>query len=289
MINPWKRIEVNHFIVRHPRVDHRTEGMRVAHITDIHLGRWVKPRHVEALSHYVNQRSPDLTVLTGDYVGYSRRDISRCADALGHLEGPVFATLGNHDHWASTEASVEAFERAGIPLLNNTSHPLTTPGGHQLRVIGVDDAVTKRHDVEAAFSGVDDDAFRLTLCHVPDLSPRVARAGADLILSGHTHGLQFNVPRLAASLATKLGMRYIEGAYTLDARCMLYVSRGLGSASWPWRYRAAPELAFFRLEAGEHPELVLEHRLHASLGAPARRARLVAPDRQGAPVTPETP
>ncbi len=265
MINPWKRIEVNHYTLCHPGVDANAQGARLAHITDIHMGRWVKPRHVEALARYVNAHAPDLAVLTGDYVGYNKRDIARCAASLRLLQAPAFATLGNHDHWASADMCHRAFEQAGIELLANQARRVRSPQGHQFWLVGVDDAFTRNHDVEQAFEPVSGDGFRLVLSHVPELGPELDRKGADLILSGHTHGLQFNIPGVAAPLAARFGMEYITGAYPMDDGGLLYVSRGLGSASWPWRYRASPELAFFTLEHASAPELILERREVTSL------------------------
>lgn len=267
MINPLKKVEVNHFTLRHPRIDARSAGMVIAHITDIHLGRWVKPRHVEDLSAYVNRHGVELAVLTGDYVGYDKRDLAPCVEALGALEAPAFATLGNHDHWASTALAEAAFSRSAVRLLSNVSEVFTSAQGRTVRLVGVDDAVTRHDDIPQAFAEAQDDLFRLTLCHVPSLGPKVAAAGADAILSGHTHGLQFNVPGMAKLLTTRLGIHYIGGGYLIDDT-VLYVSRGLGSASWPWRYKASPELTFFTLQPGARPELTLEHRVQTSIAHP---------------------
>jgi predicted MPP superfamily phosphohydrolase len=272
MINPFKKIEVNHYTLRHPRVGEEAQGLQLAHVTDIHLGRWVKPGHVRQLAAFVNGHAPDLTALTGDYVGYSARDIAPCAEALGELRGQVYATLGNHDHWASTQATWDAFAGVGIPVLTNRSELVRTTRGHALRVIGVDDAVTRHHDLDEAFAEAGAQHFQLVLSHVPELGPPSAARGGHLILSGHTHGLQFNVPNLAAPLAARLGMTYIEGAYALEG-ALLYVSRGLGSASWPWRYRAAPELAFFRLAHGDAPSLTRDGQEFLSLEQPPRARR----------------
>lgn len=272
MINPFKHVEVNHFVFRHPSVTPLVSGMVIAHVTDIHFGRWVRQRHMVDLVAYVNHHAPDLVALTGDYVGYSARDIDRCIPPLADLEAPAFATLGNHDHWASTTRTHAAFDAIALPVLTNAAATFEASGGRNLQIIGVDDAVTRNHDIPLAFAEVLDAPFRLVLSHVPELAPRIAARGGDLILSGHTHGLQFNVPG-ARRLAARLGMRYIQGAYAFDDHdSLLYVSRGLGSASWPWRFRASPELAFFRLEHGARPELTLDHRVHTSLsGAPKIR------------------
>lgn len=257
MINPLKEVEVNRFILRHPRVDDALAGMNIAQITDVHLGRWVKPRHLQQIVAFVNAERPDLVALTGDYIGYKTEDIAPCIETLGHLQAPTFAVLGNHDHWASTELTHNAFIQAGIPVLSNQRVEFDW-GSTSLQLVGVDDHVTRHADVEAAFQGLDEARFCLTLNHVPAIAPACAERGGDLILSGHTHGFQFNVPGVTHRIAERMGTQYYAGPYRLG-ESFLYISRGLGSASWPWRIRAKSELTFFELEPSPIIQLELVH------------------------------
>ncbi|WP_168210406.1 metallophosphoesterase [Persicimonas caeni] len=256
MINPLKEVEVNRFVLRHPRVTEALADMCIAQITDIHLGRWVKPRHLLQIVEFVNEHEPHLVALTGDYVGYNTDDIAPCIQTLGELEPPTYAVLGNHDHWASTEQTQNEFERAEIPLLTN-ERVRFAHGDTEITVVGVDDHVTRHADVEAAFDGHEDEGFCLTLNHVPAVAPACAEKGSHLILSGHTHGFQFNVPGVTHKIAESFGTEYYAGPYRLG-ESYLYISRGLGSASWPWRIRAKPEITFFDLRPSKeiHLELV---------------------------------
>lgn len=254
MINPLRKVDVNHFVLRHPMVDDTTTGTRVAQITDPHVGRWVKPGHMQQIVQFVNQQEPDIVALTGDYVGYSKLDMEPCVETFEALEAPAFAVLGNHDHWTSTELAHQAFESSGIPLLSNQNVEISVRSSGRLAVVGVDDSVTNHADPARAFEGVDRDKFALTLNHVPSIAWECADQGAHLILSGHTHGFQFNIPRLTHGIAERFGTELFAGPYRLgDA--ILYISRGLGSASWPVRIRARPELSFFELQSGGEPEL----------------------------------
>lgn len=257
MINPLRKVEVNHYRLHHPRVPEALGGVRIAQISDIHMGRWVKPRHLAQLVDRVNEAAPDVVALTGDYVGYNKRDVDRCVETLDALAPPSFAVLGNHDHWTDGERARAAFEASRIELLTNAHRELDLGRDEPLLVVGVDDEVTGHADVEAAFDGVDAGRFCLTLNHVPSLAPECAAAGAHLILSGHTHNFQFNIPRLTNRLARTFGTRFFAGPYRLE-EAFLYINRGLGSASWPWRIRAAPELTYIELEPGRHPVLELE-------------------------------
>lgn len=256
MINPLKEVEVNRFVLRHPRVDAKLSGKSIAQVTDIHMGRWVKPRHLRQIVDYVNEDEPDIVALTGDYVGYNSDDIAPCVQTLAYLEPPTYAVLGNHDHWASTEQTKNEFDRAAIPVLTN-ERIVCEFGDAQMTVIGVDDHVTRNADVDRAFRDHDDQGFCLTLNHVPSVAPACAEMGAHLILSGHTHGFQFNVPGLTHKIAESFGTEYYAGPYRLGEG-YLYISRGLGSASWPWRIRAKPEITFFELQPddGVHLELI---------------------------------
>lgn len=255
MINPLKTVEINSFVFRHPKVPRRLRSFEIAQISDVHLGRWVKPRHMRQIVEFVNQRNPQLVALTGDYVGYSKQDILPCVETLSGLYHPTYAVLGNHDHWASTELTVNAFNSLKIPVLTNELVAFEHDGA-RFDLVGVDDHVTKNSDIEAAFGEVTGDNFCLTLNHVPSIAPELTKRGADLILSGHTHGFQFNIPGITNRIATQMGAEFFAGAYRI-ADSYLYINRGLGSASWPWRIRAMPELSFFRLEYGEFPRLEL--------------------------------
>lgn len=242
MINPLKKIEVNHFTLHSPRVPMDLEGFCIAQISDIHMGRWVKPRHMLQIVERVNAHAPDLVALTGDYVGYNKLDLERCVRSLDALKPVSYAVLGNHDHWTDGERAKRAFDDSHITLLTN-EHRLHD---HRLEVVGVDDMVTKNHDVEKAFAEVDGELFCLVLNHVPELARECAEAGGDLILSGHTHNFQFNIPRLTNRLAQRFGVGFFAGPYRLGA-AFLYINRGLGSASWPVRIRSMPELTYITL------------------------------------------
>ncbi len=260
MINPLKQIEENHYTLHHPALSESLNGVTLTQLSDIHMGRWVKPSHIEQLVERVNHDSPDLVVLTGDYVGYNKEDIGRCARALSGLEQPSFAVLGNHDHWADSELAKKMFEDTPIRLLSNELiEHAPRQGAPALHIIGVDDHVTGHADVGAAFASHDpEQAFGLVLNHVPSIAPDCAQAGGHLILSGHTHNFQFNIPRLTNRLARTFGVRYYAGTYRIQD-AILYINRGLGSASWPWRVRATPEVTHITLRQGAHPILELTH------------------------------
>jgi predicted MPP superfamily phosphohydrolase len=256
MINPLKDVEINRFTLYHPAIPTALSGFSIAQITDVHLGRWVKPRHLAQLVAFVNEQHPQLVALTGDYVGYNKLDLPRCINIFDQLTAPTFAVLGNHDHWASTQIATDSFHNTHVTLLTNERRSLTHHDA-TIEIVGVDDAVTKHADVPAAFKDLPADRFCLALNHVPSIADQCIRAGAHLVLSGHTHGFQFNIPRLTHRIAQTFGTKFYAGPYRINDS-FLYISRGLGSASWPRRLRAASELTFFTLQHAPRPRLNLD-------------------------------
>jgi predicted MPP superfamily phosphohydrolase len=133
-------------------------------------------------------------------------------------------------------------------VLRNRGVTVARDGAH-LYVGGVDDTWTRRDDVARAMSGRPPGAPAVLLAHDPDLFPAAAAAGADLVLSGHTHGGQFAVPGFARrwNLA-RLMTSFTTGLYRAGDSA-LYVNRGLGTTGPPIRLGARPEIAVLTLRA----------------------------------------
>jgi predicted MPP superfamily phosphohydrolase len=197
-----------------------------------------------------NALEPDLVALTGDYVTSGVRFHEDIAVALGELRAPegVFAVMGNHDYFGEGEPMMSMMTERGITLLRN-EHVAIERSGARLCLAGVDDVYTQRIDIDAALDGRDETIPLIVLAHDPTSFGKLARRGAALVLSGHTHWGQVAVPFLARKLNyNALHMRHHAGHYQLDG-AQLYVSSGLGTTGPPIRLGAPPEIAVIELAA----------------------------------------
>jgi len=214
-------------------LDPRHDGLRIAHLSDIHVGNVTPAEHVRRAVALTNQAEPDLVVMTGDYVNWRRSDVDKLGDQLAGLRAPrVLAVLGNHDHYASGKRVTAALRGLGYEVLNNASTAVEFNGA-PLCVVGLDDPITGRDDPQAAFAGAPA-GTRLVLCHDPESADELAARGASLILSGHTHGGQVNVGGITARLAQRMRMRYLRGFFSVD-QARLYVTSGVGFTFVRWR------------------------------------------------------
>ena len=226
-------------------------GFRILQLTDIHHSLFVGLNQVAAVVELSNFLKPDLIALTGDFVTYSRASIEPVTEILGHLQAPagVFAVLGNHDFRVGAGAIEGALRRRRITVLRNR-HVRLRENGDSLHVAGVDD-FGYGANLERALRGVPTDAPTVLLAHNPRLVQAAACHGVGLMLAGHTHGGQVNLPFLGSVYGrTPEQLRFKVGWDRLGAT-QIYVSRGIGTIVLPWRLRCPAEIPHFSLET--HP------------------------------------
>ena len=221
--------------------------IRVAQLTDIHVGATTPRTMLAHVAQVVSTLGCDLVVLTGDYVNASLVHLDRVTELVKSLPGPCIATLGNHDHWTDPVRVAAALREGGALVLQNES-TVVRGRGFELTVVGVDDGRTRHDDVTRAFANVADPTRALVLSHFPTTAESIATTGAPLVLSGHTHAGQIDVPHVTRLLARLAGNPYLHGFYRLD-RTDLYVSAGIGHSLHGLRAgRTCPEIAVFELD-----------------------------------------
>lgn len=239
-------------------------SLRIAHLTDQHVGRVTPVRVQRAAVALTNQQRPDLVVLTGDFVCHSQLYLDQLEEVVRGFEAPVIAVLGNHDHWSGADAVRRALERGGVAVLCNASTVITL-GHERLQVVGLDDAYTGHASREKAVKGMRRDLPTLGLSHIAEEADGLWRHGIPLVLSGHTHAGQVTVARLhELSIGKIAGHRYIHGLYGTRQRGepgqgAVYVGAGIGAAVMPLRLgeRGQREVAIFEL--GSEPGSFDEH------------------------------
>jgi len=224
------------------------DGLRIAHLSDLHVGPICGLEYLRRVVAASNAAAPDLVVLTGDHVSHWHAvtpDIVELLTALRAPEGK-FAVLGNHDYHSGWRRVAEVLEAAGIVLLNN-AHRLLRRGAAALCIAGVDDHRHGRPDARAALAGVDPAITRVVLCHNPDYVVQVpAGLRADLFLCGHTHGGQIRLPFGPPIVTSTCHRRFAEGLVR-NGHGWVYTSRGTGMAHLPFRLNCRPELPLITL------------------------------------------
>ena len=236
--------------VRVSGLDARFDGLRVAHLSDLHVGTLTPKSWAMAWVRAANGRAPDLAVVTGDMVTSGtayHEDIAEAVSALRAKMG-VFVSMGNHDYFGESEPLVSLLRKGGVRVLRNEGEVIERAGG-RLWLAAIDDTWTRRDDLERAMRGRPEGATTVLLAHDPERFDKAADAGAELVLSGHTHGGQIAMPFLYRRLSlARIAHRYNVGFYR-RGRSTLFVHPGLGTTGPPMRLGVAPEVTILVLRA----------------------------------------
>ena len=226
------------------------DGYRIVQLSDLHVGG-ISPKEVAAKwVRLANAEKADLAVLTGDYVTSGVAFHDDIADVIGEVvaKDGTFVSLGNHDYFGEGDPLIDKIRARGPTVLRNESH-LIERGGETLRLAAIDDTWTGRADLGRTLAGGDGHRTVL-LAHDPDVFEEAARLGADLVLSGHTHGGQVALPFLVRQVnLSRLVHRRTYGIYELGGST-LYVHGGLGTTGPPFRLGVPPEVVVLTLRRG---------------------------------------
>jgi len=224
------------------------DGLRIAQLSDLHVGSLTPIERIRSAIDQANRFRPDLVVLTGDYLTRERGGVSLMREQLGGLAAPTLATLGNHDRWVDPDGAGAALTHLGYGVLVNENTTIMLRG-EPFTVIGIDDLWTYSADPPLAMKGAAPGS-RLYLAHVPRTADLLANWGRPmLLLSGHTHGGQVNVPLLTPAIRWIAREPYIDGLYRVG-KVQLYVNRGVGNVGMALRLNAPPEVSLLTLRSG---------------------------------------
>lgn len=257
VIEPRRLVEPAHELAL-PGWPGACDGLRVDALADLHVG---SPHNGTARLDEIVQRvlasDADAVFLGGDYL---IQDVlfgkfvpaQAIADRLRPLTArkPVFAVLGNHDWWDDGPRMQAALESAGVVVLENQSRRVVLRGC-EVWIAGIGDYWEGKPDPGRAFAGIPAGAPVLALTHNPDVFP-VMPSRAALVVAGHTHGGQVNLPLLGRLVVpSQYEDRYAIG-HIVEGGRHLFVTPGIGTSILPVRFGVTPEIS--RLTLGGRDE-----------------------------------
>lgn len=244
------------------------KGLKIVQISDIHSGSFTDKKAVERGVALALKQNADLILFTGDLVNDKADEMKDYMDVFNKITAPmgVYSTLGNHDYgdytsWPSAEAKKENLERLkaihgklGWRLLMN-EHVVLEKNNEQIALIGIENwsafgSFPKYGRMDLAYPGSEKYPFKILMSHDPshwDAEVRVKYSDIDLMLAGHTHGMQFGVenPYFKWSPVQYFYKEW-AGLYKTGNQ-ILYVNRGYGFIGYPGRVGILPEITVIEL------------------------------------------
>jgi hypothetical protein len=235
------------------------DEIRIVQFTDFHLGLFCGPGELERLVEILNGIEADAVVMTGDIFHSSMTRIDSAVPILRGMRTRLLGNLGvlgNHDFYTGELESAVALDKSGMRVLRN-EWVTYTEGSVRIHFGGIDDPMVnwltgqKMPNFGSLMrKAPNEDGVSILLSHRPSALPYAAKAGIDLVLSGHTHGGQIVVPIPGSRgwSVARVVSDFTHGWYERGTS-QLYVNRGAGMTFLPWRLNCPPEISLFRLRA----------------------------------------
>ena len=244
------------------------KGMRMVHISDIHSGSFQDIEAVNKGIDLILKQKADLIVFTGDLVNDRAIEMEPYQNSFGRLTAPlgVYSTLGNHDYgdyvqWPTAQEKIDNLEslkkvhaNMGWRLLMN-EHVVLEKGVEKIALLGIENWGAKARfpkygKMDLAHVGTEDIKFKILLSHDPshwDAQVLPEYNSIDLMLSGHTHGMQFGLENPYFKWSPVQWMyKQWAGLYEQGSQ-KLYVNRGYGFIGYPGRVGILPEITVIEL------------------------------------------
>jgi len=246
------------------------DGLRIAQLSDIHIGDYMPPREIARAVDMANELRPDISFVTGDFVSSEGDPLDVCITELSRLRAPlgVWGCNGNHEIYAGVEDEAERlFREKGMRLLRASSTVVEHNGG-RFNLLGVDyqrDHMVSGEHIGPMLAEIEHlilrDMPNVLLSHNPNSFHRAAELGIELSLAGHTHGGQVKFEIVDHSISpARLISPFVAGLYHLPMssyagaaarnglqKAALYVNRGLGTLGFPVRIGVPPEITLLTL------------------------------------------
>lgn len=225
----YREVHTTRLVTETTATDKLAGELRIMQLSDIHMRD--DPAQLASIVTQVRDAGPHLIVIAGDTLNTRNETLDplkKLFSRLSELGIPMYAVLGNHDHWSKDLPQlVELYARHGIKLIDNEHEVITGKFG-SFTLVGAGDAYTDHAHLDQALKGAPG-GFRFLLTHSPEILPQLEKADIDYAVCGHTHGGQVAMPFVGAIYVPGQGLfpKYSRGRYQAG-RATLYIDSGIG-------------------------------------------------------------
>lgn len=231
-------------------------GFKVVHFSDVHYGKTTDKDTLEKLVEKINLIKPDLVLFTGDLIDkdtkITDKVITDITSELSKIESThgKYAIKGNHDY--TSDSFLEIMEYSEFTILENNYDLIYNDINDYIYLGGISSSIQSEVDYDKTLDyfnqeDINKNVFSIMMMHEPDnIDDLVNIQDVSLVLAGHSHGGQVRLPFIGGVGKINGAMKYPDEFYQVK-NTKLYVSYGIGTSTYPFRFMNKPSINFYRL------------------------------------------
>lgn len=237
-------------------IDESFNGLKIVHFSDLHYLRVTDKKKLKDITKEINLLNPDIVFFTGDLIDkdfkLKNKEKNNLIRELKNIKAKYgkYAIIGNHDYIKDEELFKEIYSSSDFILLQNSYDIIYGGNNDKLFIGGLDTYSFNKADISKTmeyFTNNDDISYKIILCHEPDYIDTITKNyNVDLVLSGHSHNGQINIPYIKNIFLPKGSKKYYENHYKID-NTNLYISSGIGVSRVNLRIFNKPSINFYRI------------------------------------------
>lgn len=259
-------IEIKRLKVRESKITSKIlpdsfHGFKVIHISDIHYGRTIYKKELKKIVNQMNSIRPDIVFFTGDLLDEKTKLTEKELEELGTILSEIKASTGKFAIAGEEDFKKPNFEKVldkgGFSNLNDTYQWIYTGSYTPMIVSGISSNLKNKKSIDektkSTREAIDNyrreqhsDVYSILLMHEPDFIEKINSKYYHLILAGHSHGGQVNIPVIKDLFLEKGAKIYYSNTFTYK-NCLVYISSGLGTNNFTFRFLNPPSFNFYRL------------------------------------------
>lgn len=232
------------------------DGLKIVHFSDLHYLRVTNKEKLKQIVEEINLINPDIVFFTGDLIdkdfNLNDQEETELIELLSNINSKYgkYSIIGNHDHIKEINDIENIYNNSNFNLLQNNYDIIYSPNNDKIFIGGLDTYSYDKADIDKTmqyFNENDDITYKIILLHEPDYTDTILnKYDINLILSGHSHNGQINIPYIKKLFLPYGSKKYYKNHYHIN-NTDLYISSGIGLSRLNMRLFNKPSINFYRI------------------------------------------
>lgn len=238
------------YTIKDNNISNDFDGIKIIHFSDIHYKRIITKDRIDKIINEINLINPDIVIFTGDLIDQDSNieedDITYLKEALSKINAKYgkYSVIGNHDYSIDIEVLRSIYKESNFNLLENSYDIIYGKNNNKLYIGGISTGAFS--DTVLTKMNYNEECYKIIILHEPDYTDEIISLNPNLILGGHSHNGQVNIPYLKKYFVPTGSKKYYDEHYLVN-NINLYISSGIGVSRYNFRLFNHPSINFYRI------------------------------------------
>ena len=238
------------YTIKDNNISNDFDGIKIVHFSDMHYKRIITKDRIDKIINEINLINPDIVIFTGDLIDQDSEinedDITYLKEVLSKINAKYgkYSVIGNHDYSIDIEVLRSIYKESNFKLLENSYDIIYGKNNNKLYIGGISTGAFS--DTVLTKMNYNEECYKIIILHEPDYTDEIISLNPNLILGGHSHNGQVNIPYLKKYFVPTGSKKYYNEHYLVN-NTNLYISSGIGVSRYNFRLFNHPSINFYRL------------------------------------------